>query len=426
MLGVFLGGLLASIALTIPIAFALLLTAILMMIASGQPIVPQIIAQNVVKGLDNFPMLAIPFFMFAGEIMNKGGITNRIVRFTQSLMGHIRGGTGYVSVMTAMLFAGVSGAAVADTTAVGSVLLPIMERDGYEKTDSTALICSAGCIGPIIPPSIPMILYGVTAGVSIVKLFLGGIVPGLMVGLGLMVLWFFKVRKKNYRKFKKASLKEVWKAFRSAIWAILLPVIIMGSIIFGIATPTEAAVVAVIYALFVSGVIYKELKVSYLPGILIDGIKTTAGIMFVVGTATATAYMLTITQIPELLSNTLLSISNNPYVIILMVNFLLLIVGCVMDATPTVLILTPVLLPIIESIGLSPIHFGVLLTINICIGLLTPPVGVVLYTGCSLSKITMDSLVKSIWPYIIVMIVVLLLVSYFPGIIMLLPNLLSR
>jgi tripartite ATP-independent transporter DctM subunit len=421
MLGIFLIGLFSCIVLTIPIAVSLVVTAVLMMFAGGNDIAPQIIAQNVIKGVDSFPMLAIPFFMIAGEIMNEGGISKRIVGFAQALVGHIRGGVGYVAVLASMMFAGVSGAAVADTTAVGSVLLPVMKKSGYKDADSAALVCSAGCIGPIIPPSIPMIVYGVTCGVSVVKLFMGGFIPGVLIGIGLMTMWYFLTRKKGYQTSAGSSLRQIRNAFYSAIWALLLPVIILGGIITGIVTPTEAAVLAVVYAFIAGKFIYRELKISNMPRIMVNSMKGSASIMFVVGAATAAAHLITIEHIPERLSSAILSISDNVYVVMLLINILLLLVGCVMDATPTVLILSPILLPIVESFGLSPIYFGVILTVNICIGLLTPPVGAVLYVGCGLVKIPILDLVKSLWPYLIIMTIVLFIITYFPAIIMFLP-----
>jgi tripartite ATP-independent transporter DctM subunit len=387
---------------------------------------PQILTQNLVKGIDSFPLLAIPFFMIAGEIMNKGGLSTRIVKFAHTLVGHIAGGIGYVGVIASMIFAGVSGSAVADTTAVGSVLLPIMKDNKYDVAKSTALICSAGCIGPIIPPSIPMILYGVTVGVSIVKLFLGGIIPGILIGFALMIAWNFHAKKFNYPSAKRANLQTVFAATKEAFWSLLFPVIILGGIVTGVATPTEAGVVAVVYAFLVATLIYKELKLSQVPDILVEAIKGTSIIMMVVGGATAAAYLITTAHIPQLLSNTLLSITTNVYVMMLLVNILLLLVGCVMDMGPAILILAPILMPLLETFGIDPIYFGVLMTVNLCIGLLTPPVGNVLYVGCGLSKLTMLQLSRALMPFITVMVAVLLLITYVPGLIMFIPNLVGK
>ena len=421
MLVVFLISMFSFILMSVPVSFSLMGTATIMMMFNGD-VSAQNLAQNLIKGVDSYPLLAIPFFMIAGEIMNKGGISIRIVKFAQALIGHITGGLGYVSVIASMIFAGVSGSAVADTTAVGSVLIPIMEKNEYDVAKSTALVCSAGCIGPIIPPSIPLILYGVIAEVSVVKLFLGGIVPGVLIGIGLMIAWFFHVKNKNYKKFKRATVKEILIALKEAFWASILPVIILGGILAGIATPTEAGVVAVVYALVVSMFVYKELKLSQIPEILIDGIKGTAIIMMVVGAAMTAAYLITTAHIPELLSNALLSLTSNIYIILFLINVLLLLVGCVMDMGPAILILAPILVPVIKGFGLDPVYFGVLMTVNLCIGLLTPPVGNVLYVGCSLSKISMLQFARANLPFLGVMIVVLFIITYIPGLILFIPS----
>jgi tripartite ATP-independent transporter DctM subunit len=426
MLAIFLTSLFGLIILNVPVAFSLIATASVMMLAQSDTISPQILTQSLVKGIDSFPLLAIPFFMIAGEIMNKGGLSARIVKFAHALVGHIVGGIGYVGVIASMIFAGVSGSAVADTTAVGSVLLPIMKKNRYDGTKSTALICSAGCIGPIIPPSIPMILYGVTVGESIVKLFLGGIIPGILIGFALMGVWWFHAKKHNYKSERRATLKEVGSATLEAFWSLLFPIIILGGIITGVATPTEAGVVAVVYAFFVAMFIYRELSLAMMPEILIEAIKGTAIIMMVVGGATTAAYLITTAHIPELLSNALLAITDNVYVMMLLINILLLLVGCVMDMGPAILILAPMLVPLIKSFGLDPIYFGVIMTVNLCIGLLTPPVGNVLYVGCGLSKLGMIDLSKALFPFIAIMVAVLLVITYIPGLIMFIPNLVGR
>ncbi|MGE4284255.1 MAG: TRAP transporter large permease [Clostridia bacterium] len=425
MLAAFLITLFGLILINVPVAFCLIATAIVMMTLQDT-VSSQILSQSLIKGIDSFPLLAIPFFMIAGEIMNQGGISTRIVKFAHALVGHITGGIGYVGVVASMIFAGVSGSAVADTTAVGSVLLPIMKENGYQGNKSTALICSAGCIGPIIPPSIPLILYGVTAGVSIVKLFLGGIVPGVLIGIALMIVWYFHAKKYNYRSAGRASMKEMLTATKEAFWAIILPIIILVGIVTGMATPTEAAVVALVYAFIISKFVYKELKMSQMPEILVASARGTAVIMMVVGGATTAAYLITTAHIPELLTAALLAISDNVYVIMFLINILLLLVGCVMDMGPAILILAPILLPLIEGFGLDPVHFGVLMTVNLCIGLLTPPVGNVLYVGCGLGKTTMVELAKALWPFLAVMIGVLLLITYVPGLVMFIPNMIGR
>jgi len=426
MLTIFLVALFGFVLVSVPIAFALILTTLVMMFFM-HAISPALLIQNIFRGIDSFPLMAIPFFLLAGEIMNVGGISKRIVLFAKALLGHVTGGLGYVTVMASMLFAGVSGSAVADTSAIGSLLFPIMRDEGYDTKKSAALFSSAGCIGPIIPPSIPMILYGVIANVSIVKLFLGGIVPGILIGLGLMFIWYLHARKKHYRAEGKFSFRVAAKATVSAFWALLLPIIILGGIISGIYTPTEAAVIAVVYATIVSFFVYKELKLSDLPKLFINAGKSTAVVMLVCGAATTAAYLITTAQIPALLASTLLNLAGNSTIMLmLVVNVLLLLVGCVMDLTPALLIMAPMLLPIVAKFGLDPIYFGVVMVVNLCIGLITPPVGNILYVGCSISKLSIAELVKAIIPNILIMIAVLFLITYVPATITFIPNLLSH
>ncbi len=427
MLSAFLSSLFGFIFLNIPIAFSLILTTIVLMLFANE-LSSANIASSVYRGIDNFPLMAIPFFMLAGEIMNVGGMSRRIVNFANALVGHVTGGLGYVSVVASMIFAGVSGSAVADTSAIGSILLPIMKKEGYDVPKSTALISAAGTIGPIIPPSIPMILFGVVAGVSIVKLFLGGIVPGLLIGLGLMTVWYFHAKKHGYKAVSHRQTRaEMMTAIKEAGWALMLPIIILGGIVTGIYTPTEAAVVAVVYAFFIGMFIYKELKLSAMPEILVMASKGTAVVLLVCGAATAAGYMITTAQVPEMLMKTLTDLSGgNVLLAMFWINILLLIVGCVMDLTPALLILAPMLLPVAESYGLDPVYFGVVMCVNLCIGLITPPVGTVLYVGCGLSKISMGQITKPLLPFIGVMIVVLMLITYIPGLITFIPNMVNR
>ena len=427
MLTAFLLGLFGFILLNIPIAFALILTTVVLMVLLTGDVSSPIIVQSIIRGIDSFPLMAIPFFILAGEIMNVGGISKRIVEFARALVGHVTGGLGYVGVVASMLFAGVSGSAVADTSAIGSILLPIMDKEGYDKPTSTALICASGTIGPIIPPSIPMILFGVIGGVSVVKMFLGGIIPGILIGFGLMAIWHFTVKKQGFKTTEKASLREVAHAGKNAFWALILPIIILGGIISGIYTPTEAGVIAVVYAFIVGLFAYKELKLNRLPKIFADSAKSTAIVLLLCGAAMSAAYLITTAQIPTLLTGTLLAWSHgNVYIVMLLIIMLLLIVGCVMDLTPALLILGPMLIPITDSFGIDPVHFGVVLVVSLCIGLITPPVGTVLYVGCGLSKLSMGDLIKPILPFIAVMVVVLFMIAYIPGLVMFIPNMVNR
>lgn len=421
MLVAFLVALFGFILLNIPIAFALIMTTVVLMLLSDGVSAP-VITQSLIRGVDNFPLMAIPFFMLAGEIMNEGGISRRIVEFARSLVGHVTGGLGYVTVVASMIFAGVSGSAVADTSAIGSILYPIMEKEGYDKKKSAALIAAAGTIGPIIPPSIPMILFGVVGGVSIVKLFLGGIIPGILIGFGLMTMWYFHAKKMGYKADGKASLREILHNGKKAFWALILPLIILGGIITGIYTPTEAGVIAVVYAALVGFFIYRELKLRSIPRLLVTSAKSTAVVLLLCGAATSAAYMITTAQVPALLTKTLLDLSGNNAIIgMLLINILLLLVGMVMDLTPALLILAPILLPIVTGFGLDPIYFGVVLVVNLCIGLITPPVGTVLYVACGLSKQSMGDLVKPILGFISIMVAVLFLITYVPELITFIP-----
>lgn len=427
MLAAFLLGLFGFILLNIPIAFALVLTTVILMLLLTGDVSTPIIAQSIIRGVDSFPLMAIPFFILAGEIMNEGGISRRIVEFARALVGHVTGGLGYVGVVASMLFAGVSGSAVADTSAIGSILLPMMDKEGYKKPSSASLIAAAGTIGPIIPPSIPMILFGVIGGVSVVKMFLGGIVPGILIGIGLMVVWYFHSKRQGYKSSNKSTLGDVGRAGKSAFWALILPVIILGGIITGIYTPTEAGVIAVVYAIFVGKFAYKELQLKRMPRILTASAKSTAIVLLLCGAAMSAAYLITTAQIPALLTGTLIAWSNeNVYLIMFFINILLLLVGMVMDLTPALLILGPMLLPIATGFGLDPVYFGVVMVVNLCIGLITPPVGTVLYVVCGISKLSMGELVKPVLPFVAVMVVVLGLITYIPGLVTFIPNLVGR
>lgn len=421
MLALFLLGLFALIMLGVPIAFALVGTAVMMMILQGDMTTLKL-AQSFIIGTDSVPLLAIPFFMLAGEIMNAGGISKRIVNFAKVLLGHFRGGLGYVGVLASMIFAGISGSAVADTTAVGSVVLPIMQESGYDKNKSTALICSAGCIGPIIPPSTQMIFYGVVAEVSIVKLFLGGIIPGILIGIGLMVMWYFHAKKKNYPVGVRSTFKQICVATKESLWAILLPGFIITCIVTGIATATETAALAVVYALIVALFIYKEMHIKDWFEIVIKACRGTAVLMLVVGSANVAAYLITTARVPQLLADTILALTDNVYLFMLLVNVLLVLIGCVMDSGPAILIFAPILLPIAKNFGIDPVYLGVIMVCNLCIGLATPPVGNVLYVGVGLGKVKLIDLIKNIWPFLIMMFAILFIITYLPDLIMFIPR----
>ncbi len=426
MLAVFLLALFGLVIIGVPISFSLVGTGFALMYVRSLA-VPSAwslftLAQKFVNGVDSVPLLAIPFFMIAGEIMTRGGISKRIVDFCFAILGHFKGGLGYVGVLAAMIFAGVSGSAVADTTAVGSMLLPIMDGAGYDKDKSTAIVCSAGCLGPVIPPSTQMIFYSVCAEVSVSRMFLGGIVPGIIIGLGLMGAWFFHVKKRDYPVAPKSSMKQVLDATKKAILAVFLPFFIIICITTGIATATETAALAVLYALIVSGVIYREFKFREWPELMVTSMMNSAVMMFVVGAAQVAAFMVTTCAIPQLLAGVIQGMTDNKWVFMFLVNVMLVLVGCVMDSGPAIMILTPILLPIAKAFGLDPVYFGVVMVTNLCIGLMTPPVGNVLYCGVSVGKVKLTNLIKASLPFVCVMYVVLMLITYAPNLIMFIPN----
>lgn len=415
-LAVFVGSLVGVMALGVPIAIALLVSGVALMVYLDI-FDSQIIAQNLINGANSFPMMAVPFFILAGELMNAGGISSRIITFAMSIFGHIRGGLGYVAIVASVLFAGLSGSAVADTAALGAILIPMMIKAGYDRKRSTGLIAAGGIIAPIIPPSIPFIIFGVTSGVSITKLFMAGIVPGLMIGIGLMITWWLVMRKTDVEVYPRKSLKEVLLAAREAVWALMLPVIIIAGLRGGIFTPTEAAVVAAFYALFVGLVIYRELKWKEMYRVLVAAAKTSSVVMFLVAAAMVTAWLITVANVPAAMGEMLAPLIDKPLLLLLAINALVLLVGTAMDSTPTILILTPVLMPIIEMAGIDPVYFGVLFVLNNCIGLLTPPVGTVLNVACGVGKIGLEDITKGIWPFLLLEVIILLLLILFPSIV---------
>ncbi|ASS96818.1 TRAP transporter large permease [Peribacillus simplex] len=417
MIGVFVGSLLGAMGLGIPIAFALLVSSVVLMYFLGI-FDSQIIAQNLISGADNFPLMAIPFFMLAGEAMNRGGLSRRIVEMAMNLVGHIKGGLGYVAIIASVLFASLSGSAVADTAALGAILIPMMVKSGYDVNRSSGLIASGGIIAPIIPPSIGFIIFGVASGVSITKLFMAGIVPGILLAVGLTVTWAIVARKDKVAVNPRASAKEILTSLRQGIWALFLPVIIIGGLKFGLFTPTEAAVVAAVYAIFVGLVIYREMKVKDLYEVFVHAGKMTSVVMFLVAAALVSSWLITVADLPGQVIGLLEPFMDHPFLLLIMINLLVIVVGTAMDMTPTILILTPVLMPLVVAAGIDPVYFGVLFILNNAIGLLTPPVGTVLNVMCGISKISMEEIMKGIWPFLLVEVIVLILLILFPSLVM--------
>lgn len=411
--------------LGIPVAFSLGISTLFAIILIDIPII--IIFQRMFSGINSFVLICIPFFILMGNIMEKGGIARRIVNFSNLIIGRIRGGLAGVNVLASMFFAGISGSAVADTSSIGSMLIPMMNEEGYDRSFSAAITCTSSTIGLIIPPSNSMILYSfVAGGVSIAKLFAAGIIPGILVGIGLIIVSYIISIRKNYPSHPIPSFKEAIKITREALLSLFLVVIIVGGILGGVFTATEAAVFGAVYAFIITFIVYKELNLRDLPEILLKTVYTTAIVMFLIANSTAFAYILALEQIPLLVSNFLLSITTNKYILLLIINIILLIVGTFMDMSPAILIFTPILLPIATNLGLSPIHFGIIMLVNLCIGLNTPPVGTVLFVGLGIADVTMTQIIKPLLIFIIPMIIVLLLVTYVEPITMFIPNILFR
>ncbi|SDH67071.1 TRAP transporter large permease [Alteribacillus bidgolensis] len=409
--------------LGVPIAFSLGLSSLIYILIMDIPL--NIMVQKMFEGINSFVLLCIPGFILAGNLMNAGGITSRIIDFTNKIVGHIRGGLGLANVGSSMGFAGISGTALADTASIGSVMIPAMKREGYDGPFAVAVTSSSSTVGPIIPPSLPMIIVGTLATVSIGDLFLAGAVPGILLGLSLMLLTYIISVIKGYPKGERQKLSVIIKAFPGAFWALMMTVVILVGILSGIFTPTEAAIIAVVYALIVGLFIYRDLKITLIPKIMVDSMVSTAGIMLLVGFANLYGWILVSEQIPQLVADTILSISGNAIVVILLLNLLLLFIGTFMETIAALVILFPVLLPVATQIGMDPIQFGVMMVLNLMIGLSTPPVGVCLFVASNIGRVSLVRASIALLPFLAVSLIVLLLVSFIPEITLFLPNLLD-
>jgi len=416
-IAIFLGSLLGAMAIGVPIAFSLLLCGVALMWHLDL-FDAQILAQNVINGADSFPLLAVPFFMLAGEAMNQGGLSRRIVNLALALVGHIRGGLGYVAIIAACVLSALSGSAVADAAALSALLIPMMVAAGHDRARSGGLIAAAGVIGPIIPPSIGFVIFGVAANVSISKLFLAGIFPGILIGLSLWLTWWWLVRKEQVAPPPRRSTGEVLQALREATWALLLPLIILVGLRFGVFTPTEAAVVAAVYATFVATVVYRELKPSQLYGVLVSASKTSAVVMFLVAAAMVSAWLITVADLPGKLVALLQPLIGSPTLLMIVIMVLVMAVGTAMDMTPTILILTPVLMPVVKAAGIDPVYFGVLFIINNSIGLVTPPVGTVLNVVAGVGRMKMDEVIRGVMPFAYAEFGMMFLMVLFPPLVM--------
>jgi TRAP-type transport system large permease protein len=377
----------------------------------------QLLAQNLVAGVDSFPLLAVPFFILAGELMNSGGISGRIISMAQAWVGHIRGGLGYVAIGAAVLMASMSGSALADTAALATILLPMMRSQGYPMHTSAGLIASGGIIAPIIPPSMPFVIYGVTTNTSISALFISGIVPGLIMGLGLIIAWNIVLRKMDLPSGTALPLKDKLRATVKAFWALMMPLIIIGGMKTGIFTPTEAAVVAAFYALVVALFIHREMKLPEINGVLVRAAKTTAIVMFLCAGAQVASYMITLADLPSVLVNWLGPLVDNPRLLMAVMMVTLIVIGTALDLTPTILIFAPVMLPIAIKAGIDPVYFGLMFILNGAIGLITPPVGTVLNVVAGVGRLSMHQVIKGVNPFLITYLIILATFVIFPQIV---------
>ena len=412
------------LAIGTPVAWSITIAALLTMLVSI-PALPAFttVAQRIGTGLDSFALLAIPFFILSGELMNKGGIAHRLIAFAKTLVGALPGGLALINIISAMLMGAIAGSAMASASAMGSILGPEMEKEGYSREFGAAVNITSATTGLLIPPSNVLIVYSLASGgASIAALFLAGYIPGILTGLLLMLVASFWARKKGYKVGKRSTFKNILKTFIDAIPSLFMLVVVIGGIVTGIFTATEASAIAVLYSV-VLGFIYKEITFEKLPQILLDSSSTTAIVMLLIGASMSMSWALSFENIPQDISTGLLSISDNKIIILLIINLLLLFVGIFMDMTPAVLIFTPIFLPVVMKLGLDPVHFGIIMILNLCIGLCTPPVGSVLFVGVGIASTTIEKVIKPLLPLFVVMILALFLITYFPQLSLWLPGL---
>jgi C4-dicarboxylate transporter DctM subunit len=405
----------------VPIAFVLGLTPMVAFLFEGE-IPHMLMAQRIFTGMDNPVLMAIPLFILAGNIMSAGQMTRRLVAFCNILVGSFRGGLGYINVFISMVFAGITGAAVADTSAIGSVLIPAMKKEGYDSSFSAAVTATSSTIGPIIPPSIPFIIYGVLGEVSIASLFLAGLIPGVLLGIIQMGVVAYYARQRNYPKGSRISLRHAFKATFDATLVLMMPFIILGGILSGIFTPTESACIAVFYALIVSLFVHRDIALKDLPKIIINTGITSSLVMLVIGTASIFSWLIASEEIPRYLTEAVITVTHNRIVILLLLNVALLMVGTFLETTASLIILTPVLMPLMHNIGVDPLHFGVILVLNLVIGLTTPPVGVCLFIACAIGGVKLEQITKAILPFLLASIAVLLFVTYWESLVLAIPK----
>lgn len=414
---VFVIALFGILPLGIPIAIVLIICAFVLMMVMGM-FDPSIISQQIVMGTNNFPLMAIPFFMLSGELMSSGGLSKRIVSFANLAVGRVRGGLGYVAVLSSIIFAGLSGSAVADAAALGAILVPMMIANGYKKERAVGLICAGAVIAPIIPPSIPMIVLGSSVGLSISRMFMSGIVPGLILGMALMVAWYVIVRIDGYKDVTRYTKTEAKAIIKDSLPALVMPLLIVGGIRLGIFTPTESGAFAAVYAFVVSIFYYKEMKLVDLPKVFLATAKSTAVVMFIVGAASAVGWFITVAQIPVKIAELLGGFMESPLLLLLLINVFFLVIGMIMDLTPNLLIFGPVFLPVIRQAGIDPYFFALLMVLNLCIGLITPPVGTILYLGCGMADVKLGKLTRGILPFLVTELIILCLYIFIPELVL--------
>lgn len=411
--------------LGVPIAISLGASSVVtLFLTSDIPL--QIVVQRMYAAVNSFPLMAIPFFVLAGSIMETAGLSKRLVDCGACLVGRFRGGLGQIAVVTSMFFSAISGSGPATTAAVGGIMIPYMTKEGYDKRFAAALQAAAGSMGPIIPPSVLFITYGVVTETPIDDLFLAGILPGILVGLAIMAVVYVEARKHNLKGSTEMQSRErVVSAMKNGIWVLLMPIIVLGGIYGGIFTPTEAAIVAVIYALFLGFFVYRDLKIQDLKKIFVSSAITSAMIMFVISCASIFSWIMANQRIPERIAGIVLAKTENPIILLLFINLILLVAGCLLDGNSATIILAPIMLPIIKRIGMNPVHFGAVLTVNLCLGLITPPVGNNLFVSCGITGLKLEDLIRPILKFVLVIFAVLMLITYIPDISMCIPNLMK-
>ncbi|NCD06697.1 MAG: TRAP transporter large permease [Spirochaetia bacterium] len=420
------GSFLLLLILRMPITFSLFLSSVVTAIYLNIPLLS--IVQRLVSGVNSFSLLAIPFFILAGEMMSRGGISRRLIEFSNALIGRYRGGLAQVNILASMFFGGISGSAVADVSSIGTMMIPMMNSKGYDEDFSVAVTVTSACQGVIIPPSHNMIIFALAAGggVSVGKLFLGGLVPGVILGIGLMIVTYIIARKRNYPKERKYTFKETIKVSADAILGMLTMIIIIGGVVSGVFTATESAAVAVVYSFFITFFVYKEIKLTELKDILISSLRTLAMVMSLIAAASSFGYLLAFLRIPQAITNALIGISSNKIILLLMINVMLLLLGTIMDMAPLIIICTPILYPVVVgALGMNPVQFGVVMILNLAIGLCTPPVGSALFVGCAVGKITIERATKSMLPFYLIMVIVLLCITFIPQLTLAIPSLMA-